>query len=199
MAIESLPEPVSAEPSGKVLDWLNQQKNPEFDALRDLRAAAADERKVQYQVIDFIDGLRAAVAKSAEAFRNSATLGNFQKWAEAAHTLTAANSCWNDYSNLCSVLGSRCFETQAAKGILLAAMKKGTLLLNQKLSHIETVGKKAFLDGLLDWDSNQHQPIVSLRHHISKLRDASEECSLEMAANQIGQLYGKYGGLLPLK
>ena len=199
MAIESLPEPVSAEPSGKVLEWLNQQKNPEFDALRDLRESAAGERKIQYEVIGFLDGLRAAVTKAAEAFRDSPTLGKFKAWGEAAHAVTASTACWEGYSHLCSVLGSRVFQSQTAKAVLLAALKKGATLLAQKVTHIEQVSKAAFLAGGIDWNSDEHGPVASLKNHIRKLRDAAEECSLEMDSAKVGQMFSKYGGLLPLK
>lgn len=198
MAIEALPEPISAEPSAKILEWLNAQKCPEFDALRNLRADAARERKVMYEVNDWLDGLRSAAAESSKAFRADACLKNFQAWTETAHALTAANSCWPDYSAMCSILGSRVFESQTAKNILLAALKKGISLLNQKLAHVEIVTKKAFLDGGLDWSAGQHPAIIWLRQHTSKLRDATEEVGLEMDGGKVGQMFSKYGGLLPL-
>ena len=199
MAIEELQEPIRGEPSTKVLDWLNQQKCPEFNALTELRAKAQRERSVMPQINFWLENLRTDITKAHVVFQNEPTLKNFQAWADSAHASGAANSCYPDFAGVAATLGSRVFQSQTAKAVLIEALKKGISLLNQRLAHVEMIGKKAFLAGGLDWDSGQHQPVVSLRQHISKLRDGAEECELEMDNAKVGQMHSKYGGLLPLK
>ena len=199
MAIEALPEVNHPAPRGGILEELHADRNPEFDRLRKLRKRAKIEQSVVSTIAEFIESLRAKAAAAGQKFQESASLEDFKNWTLAQSQVEMAHATWQDYSNMASVFGHRCFKTEDARAALEKALQKAVEILSARLTSLEDDQRRSFEEnGLEAPTSESHPAIMALKAHVSKMNDGISTLSGELTGDWIAQAFSKYGALLPL-